>query len=109
MTKIRRNCWKCDLPMVFDTEAMTDDEKAAFRASDKIGHAEGLCPQDVPEEPDHTYRIEVAIFRDDDDEPAAKVAGSVTGTSFNACADAAAEALNRNWVRLLEMASMVDD
>lgn len=108
MTLLKRNCFRCGDPMVFDTEAMDEEELRLSRLANRWSHPEGHCPKDIPDEDPHTYRVEVRVFKDDDPEPHAGVSASVEGTSFEAVTDQAAEALNKNWVRLLEMAAMVD-
>lgn len=95
--------------MVFDTEAMNEEELVLARRAGKWGHPEGLCPRDVPEGDPHTYRIDILVHRDDEDEPRMRVSTSVEGLSFSDVADEAGQALNKTWLRLLEMSAMVDD
>ena len=109
MTILKRNCFRCGDPMVFDTDTMDEEELRLSRLANRWGHPEGMCPRDIPDEDPHTYRIEIRVFRDEEEEPRAAVSGSATGTSFADASDEASQSLNKNWLRLLEMAGMVDE
>lgn len=104
-----RFCYICGGPLQFDREAMTSSERAKFDRGDvKFEHGEGKCKNEVKVET-HKYKVELQVFRDEEDVPLAKVAHVEEGISFEVVADLLGEALTGKWLQLLEWATTAEE
>ncbi len=113
---LSRPCKRCGLPVELDLSEMDEEDRKLAKAVKTWAHPQGSCPGELTPKT-HTYRVEVIVYRDgevdaiaDPDDAIAKVASPwIESTSFVEALPEVTEGLNAAWIRLSEMAPMVDD
>lgn len=101
------------LPCVDCGEAVSiplDDDLAEADVSAALtGRASVRCAECQPPAPvEHGYRVEIAVYRDDEDEPLAKVGSSTTATTLAKAWPEMTQAITDNWHSARNLAALAE-